>query len=44
MKGSDNAKFADVKAEVKKAVEGNARADVVKSLRDKAKVKVNEDV
>ncbi|NRA64666.1 MAG: peptidylprolyl isomerase [Pseudobacteriovorax sp.] len=44
MKGSDNAKFADVKSEVKKAVEGNARADVVKSLRDKAKVKVNEDV
>ena len=44
VKGSDQAKFADVKDEVKKAIERNARADVVKKLREDAKVQINDDV
>ena len=44
IKGSDKAKYADVKEEVKKAIDRNARADVVKKLRDDANVKINDEV
>lgn len=43
VRGGDQVKFEDKKAEVEQDIRMNARNDLVKSLRDKAQVKVNDD-
>ncbi len=42
-RGGDQVKFEDKKQEVEQDIRMNARNDLVKSLRDKAQVKVNDD-
>lgn len=44
VRGGDSIKFDDKKAEVEQDIKTNARNDLVKSLRDKAQVKVSDDV
>lgn len=42
-RGGDDVKFEDKKEDVARAVERNAKEDLVKSLRDGAKVKIDEE-
>lgn len=42
-RGGDSIKFEDKKAEVEQDIRMNARNDLVKSLREKAQVKVNDE-
>ncbi|MDQ3233416.1 MAG: hypothetical protein M3Q07_16480, partial [Pseudobdellovibrionaceae bacterium] len=44
VRGGDNVKFEDKKAEVEQEIRMNARNELVKSLRDKAQVKVDDEV
>ncbi|MBC7661279.1 MAG: peptidylprolyl isomerase [Chitinophagaceae bacterium] len=43
IRGGDSVKFEDKKSEVEQDIRMNAKNDLVKSLRDKAQVKVNDD-
>ncbi len=42
-RGGDSVKFEDKKQEVEQDIRANARQDLVKGLREKAQVKVNDD-
>lgn len=42
VRGGDDVKFAEKKDEVERAVKRTAREDLIKKLRDQAKVKINE--
>ncbi|WP_141731522.1 peptidylprolyl isomerase [Oligoflexus tunisiensis] len=44
VRGGDSVKFEDKKNEVEQEIRMNARNDLVKSLRDKAQVKVDDEV
>ncbi|HET9240255.1 MAG TPA: peptidylprolyl isomerase [Oligoflexus sp.] len=43
VRGGDSVKFEDKKADVEQEIRMNARTDLVKSLRDKAQVKVDDE-